>query len=65
MEYMLCRRVSAARVYLETTDLPISDVAARSGFHNTSYFYRSFRKFVGMSPLAYRQVCLGMEEDER
>ena len=65
MEYMLSRRVSAARVYLEMTDLSISDVAARSGFHNTSYFYRSFRKFVGMSPLAYRQVCLGMEEDER
>ncbi len=62
MEYMLCRRVSAARVYLETTDLPISDVAVRSGFHNTSYFYRSFRKFVGLSPLAYRQACLGGED---
>ena len=61
MEYMLSRRVSAARVYLETTDLPISSVASRSGFHNTSYFYRSFRKFVGMSPLAYRQASLGVE----
>ena len=59
MEYMLSRRISAARVYLETTSLPISDVALRSGFHNTSYFYRSFRKFVGMSPLAYRQGYLG------
>lgn len=64
MEYMLSRRVSAARVYLETTDLPISTVAARSGFHNTSYFYRSFRKFVGMSPLAYRQACLGVEVED-
>lgn len=64
MEYMLSRRVSAARVYLETTNLPISDVALRSGFHNTSYFYRSFRKFVGVSPLAYRQASLGEEDGE-
>jgi len=64
MEYMLSRRVSAARVYLETTALSISDVAARSGFHNTSYFYRSFRKFVGLSPLAYRQACLGVEDED-
>ena len=64
MEYMLSRRVSAARVYLETTALSISDVAVRSGFHNTSYFYRSFRKFVGMSPLVYRQACLGVDEAE-
>jgi len=63
MEYMLSRRVSAARVYLETTDFPISDIALLSGFHNTSYFYRSFRKFVGVSPLAYRQASLGGDED--
>lgn len=64
MEYMLSRRISAARVYLETTDFSIADVAARSGFRNTSYFYRSFRKFVGMSPLAYRQACLGVGDAE-
>lgn len=61
MEYMLRRRISAARTYLEKTDMPISDVALRSGFHNTSYFYRNFRKFVGVSPLTYRQNVLGVE----
>ena len=61
MEYMLRRRISAARTYLEKTDLPISDVAVLSGFHNTSYFYRNFRKFVGLSPLAYRQSVHGVE----
>lgn len=55
MEYMLRCRISAARAYLEKTDIPISEVAIRSGFNNTSYFYRNFRKFVGVSPLAYRQ----------
>ncbi len=61
MEYMLRCRVSAARTYLERMDIPISEVAVRSGFNNTSYFYRNFRKFVGLSPLAYRQSVLGME----
>ena len=61
MEYMLRRRISAARTYLEKTDMPISEVALLSGFHNTSYFYRNFRKFVGLSPLAYRQSVHGAE----
>ncbi len=61
MEYMLRRRISAARTYLEKTDMPISEVALLSGFHNTSYFYRNFRKFVGLSPLAYRQSVHGTE----
>ena len=56
MEYMLRRRIGAARVCLEMTALSISEVAVRVGFHNTSYFYRTFRKYVGMSPLAYRQA---------
>ncbi len=60
MEYMLRCRISAARAYLERTDIPISEVSTRSGFHNASYFYRNFRKFVGVSPLAYRQAVLGM-----
>lgn len=61
MEYMLRRRISAARTYLGRSDMSISEVALASGFHNTSYFYRNFRKFTGMSPLAYRQSVLGGE----
>ncbi len=64
MEYMLRRRISAARTYLSRSDMSISEVARLSGFHNTSYFYRNFRKFTGMSPLAYRQAVLGGEGDK-
>lgn len=63
MEYMLRRRISAARTYLEKTDMSISEVAVQSGFNNTSYFYRNFRKFVGVSPLTYRQNALGVGEN--
>ena len=55
MEYILKKRISAARSYLENTDMPISEVAEITGFNNTSYFYRNFKKFTGMSPLVCRQ----------
>lgn len=56
MEYLLRRRIDAARILLERSALTISEVALASGFRNTSYFYRSFRKFTGMSPLVYREA---------
>lgn len=59
MEYMLRRRIDAARTFLERSDMSIAEIARASGFRNTSYFYRNFRKFTGMSPLAYRQSVLG------
>ena len=62
MEYMLRRRISAARTYLERSDMTIAEVAVASGFRNTSYFYRSFRKLTGKSPLVYRQYVLGAED---
>lgn len=55
VEYILKKRISVARAYLEETDMPISEAAEKTGFHNTSYFYRNFKKFTGTSPLACRQ----------
>lgn len=55
VEYILKKRITAARTYLENSDMPISEVAEKTGFHNTSYFYRNFKKFTGTSPLACRQ----------
>ena len=58
IEYILRKRIDTARAYLDKTDLPISDIAAKCGFHNISYFYRNFKKFTGTSPLTYRQSAL-------
>ena len=58
IEYILHKRIDMARAYLDKTDLPISDIAEKCGFHNTSYFYRNFKKFTGTSPLTYRQNSL-------
>ena len=58
IEYILHKRISMARSYLEKTDMPIPDVAKLTGFHNTSYFYRNFKKFTGISPLGCRHNAL-------
>lgn len=60
IEYILKKRIGIARSYLEKTDLPINDIAQLTGFNNTSYFYRNFKKFTGTSPLSYRQTALGI-----
>lgn len=56
LEYIIRQRVWAARLYLEMSDLDITNVAYLSGFNNISYFYRNFKKFTGMSPLEYRKI---------
>jgi len=61
IEYILKKRIGIARSYLEKTDLPINDIAQITGFNNTSYFYRNFKKFTGTSPLSYRQTALGIK----
>ena len=40
---------------LETTDLPISTAADRSGFIDSSNFSTIFRKYRGMTPSEYRK----------
>ena len=65
IEYILKKRIGIARSYLEKTDLPINDIAQMTGFNNTSYFYRNFKKFTGTSPLNYRQTALGIRNDSK
>ncbi|WP_332237143.1 AraC family transcriptional regulator [Sporolactobacillus sp. KGMB 08714] len=44
------RRLYQARLLLNTTDLPISDVAQESGFSNKTYFYKVFKAEFGCLP---------------
>lgn len=47
-------RLESALQYLRTTQLPIKEVAFRSGFSGSTYFCRVIRKTTGMTPEAYR-----------
>lgn len=49
-----CRR-EAATNYLSYPDLSNNDIAALMGFDETSAFFRSFKKWTGMTPGDYRR----------
>ncbi|MBP3405588.1 MAG: DNA-binding transcriptional regulator [Kiritimatiellae bacterium] len=49
-------RLEEARHLLQTTDLPLAEVAARSGFNSTTYFMQSFSSAFGMPPKTWRET---------
>lgn len=65
-EYLMkCRIFEATRSLLEHPDenIPISELASRVGFNNTSYFNKLFKKYLGCTPTYYRShYVLGDEK---
>ena len=53
-QYLLKTRIRQALELLQTTELPINEIAARVGFRNSSYFSQYFKKSTGYSPGAFR-----------
>ncbi|MFT7835838.1 helix-turn-helix domain-containing protein [Saccharothrix sp. BKS2] len=54
IDYLTALRMSEARSLLAATDLPVSEVCRRVGYHESSHFQRTFRNSFGMSPSEYR-----------
>lgn len=54
-EYLMARRIKEACYLLETTNLPVDIISTKVGLNNSSYFIQLFKKYVGMTPLKYRQ----------
>lgn len=53
--YILSRRIQDAQNRLTGTSESIADIAMGVGFFDQSHFTKRFRKFTGMTPLAYRK----------
>ena len=53
-QYLLKVRLRNAIFLLQTTQLPVSEVARRVGFGSASYFSEYFRRCTGYSPSAFR-----------
>lgn len=60
--YLLHYRAEKARVLLLASDEPLETVMERAGFHNYSYFWRSFRRIYGCPPSEYRRRAYGVKE---
>lgn len=54
--WMERQRIHNAEALLRNTDLPVLDVAMKSGFHSASAFYRAFRRTLRCSPADYRRA---------
>lgn len=55
IDYLIRLRVQKAMRRLLDTDLPITDIALETGFSDSNYFTRQFRKALGETPTAYRK----------
>lgn len=55
-DYIRRQRISSAVNLLNTTLLPIQDIAFQVGIEDISYFSKQFKKQVGVSPLQYRGI---------
>jgi AraC family transcriptional regulator len=54
-QYVLSLRIARARNLLQETKLPVSEVAARSGFKGVTQFNRAFSKITGATPSEFRR----------
>jgi AraC family transcriptional regulator len=54
-QYVLSERICRARGLLSKPDLSLGDVALAVGFSDASQLNRVFRKFVGVTPTAFRR----------
>jgi|GEM_PF-1459626 len=61
LDYLNQYRIEAAKKLLQDIHYNVIDVAELSGFHNTKYFSKIFKKVVGITPSEYRRRHLGKD----
>jgi len=55
IDYLISLRVAAAMKLLRQTDRKITDISFETGFADSNYFARQFRRVTGTTPTAFRQ----------
>lgn len=55
-EYLMQYRVIKAADIIQNSNKPISDIAHLVGFNDTSYFAKTFKRFINFSPRDYRKL---------
>lgn len=60
--YLNDYRIQQSLDFLEHSDDEISVVATRSGFNNISYYNRTFRRYMHMTPSEFRRSCRELDK---
>jgi AraC family transcriptional regulator len=55
INYITRQRIERAKKLLAETELPISEIALRTGFSSQSHFTTSFRRLAGITPSSFRR----------
>jgi AraC family transcriptional regulator len=58
--WLVERRIDQGKALLAASDLPIADIAVRTGFSDQTAFTRAFRRLVGDSPGRWRRAVSSM-----
>ncbi|NRF94341.1 helix-turn-helix domain-containing protein [Paenibacillus frigoriresistens] len=53
-QYVSRQKLNLAKELLVTTNLPMTDIAEKLGFHSASHFSRQFRRWTGLSPSEFK-----------
>ena len=64
LDYLRRLRVEEARRLLADSRLSVKEVAARTGFRDTSHFSKVFRRVDGLSPAHYRDALLAGQQEK-
>lgn len=56
IDFLIRRRMEVAAELLEITELPIKEIADRTGYRNALYFSGEFRRFHGCAPRDFRRA---------
>ena len=63
IDYINAVRVNRALELLAVTDVPLGEIAEKSGFANPNYFHKIFKQYMVTSPLVYRKSVKNRSEE--
>ena len=63
LDYLNQYRIDAAKKLLQNPQYNVLEAADMTGFKNTRYFSKIFKKNVGLTPSEYRKRHLGKEDN--
>ena len=55
INYVMKKKIERAQLKLITENTEVKEIAYQLGFENQGYFNRVFKRFTGLTPLAYRR----------